>query len=368
METTNESETVTAVSALLEAATRVRRAMTTRSKSDEIRRLGTSMMGALTSERSSVKVRLIKGKAKACAEALERWGETRARREAEIERAVESLDEKGMVVLEKKIMDDLLEFERYLEDEEVLEALPRAVADITEKTSEPERGTIETMHRVLGDADEASARALDCLCSELSAIEVDPAWRGRLMAEVQRSAAENGWSAGNFAYGSTSFSTWSELFARCDALRARARTLDDEDFVVFGSSAGWLVFYAAATLRARAYRGFEILQTLHDTALRALANFEHHTSSKIDFIRADMLSASLQSVGLIVLTSLCWDEAVYEACARKLARELPLGALVIDYRDALGRHDAFTRLTDDPIRLPVSWNPRQAFYVFAKTT
>ena len=97
---------------------------------------------------------------------------------------------------------------------------------------------------------------------------------------------------------------------RCPELKIRAQTLatDGLAYVVFGSSAGWLVFYGVAL--GRRSRGFEILHTLHDTATSARAEIdpEWKDSVNIEFNHADMLSASLENVGLIVLTSLCWDD------------------------------------------------------------
>ena len=86
----------------------------------------------------------------------------------------------------------------------------------------------------------------------------------------------------------------------------------------------------------------------------------------IEFNHADMLSASLENVGLIVLTSLCWDDDVHEAACAKLDAELFSGAFVIDYSDKLAAFESFTTVTDDTIRLPVSWGASQRFYIFKK--
>jgi hypothetical protein len=143
---------------------------------------------------------------------------------------------------------------------------------------------------------------------------------------------------------------------------------NDLKYVVFGSSTGWLVFYAAATFRGARCEGFEILETLHATASHTLALTEKEASRKMNVIfhNADMLSSSLYDAGIIVLTSMCWDDIVYAQTLEKLAEELRAGAFVIDYRGNLSRNDKFTLVSNDSLRVPVSWNPGQRFYVFKK--
>ena len=319
--------------------------------------------------------RLVGMKANACARALERWTEDARAFEVEIERALgEELGAKSLDAIEVAYLQSVRDFEAYLEENEVLEALPERVTGTrvqrVSNASEGMQTTLESMRLVREDVDEVSAKCLDHVCRELESIEGDVSWTGRLIAEAERLAAGRSCSSSTFAYGSTPLATWSELFARCDELRARAMSLGSEnlDYVVFGSSLGWLVFYGALTLRARSHKGFEILQTLHDQACRVKATVDEEPSisSAMEFHLVDMLTASLENVGLIVLTSLCWDEDLYDVTTRKLASELPRGAFVIDYRDGLLKSDAFHPAHSDVIRLPVSWNPEQRFYILKK--
>ena len=53
--------------------------------------------------------------------------------------------------------------------------------------------------------------------------------------------------------------------------------------------------------------------------------------------------------------------------AQELDAELLSGAFVIDYGDKLAAFESFTTVTDDPIRLPVSWGASQRFYIFKKS-
>lgn len=375
----NDPSVVTTESRLLVARARALRERVRReSRASEVRRLGVMCVELLRdgidpSERA--RRRLVGMKANACARALERWTEDARGFEVAIERALGcEPGAKSLDAIEMEYLQSVRAFEAYLEENDVLEALPERVTGTRVQrvlsVSEGTQTTLESMRLVREDVDEASARCLEEVCRELSSIEGDVSWTGRLIAEAEQLAAGRSCSSSTFAYGSTPLRTWSELFARCGELRARAMSLESEklDYVVFGSSLGWLVFYGALTLRARTHRGFEILQTLHDQAcrVRMIVNEEPSISSTIEFHHADMLTASLENVGLIVLTSLCWDEEVYEETTRKLATELPQGAFVIDYRDGLLKSAAFNLAHSDMIRLPVSWNPEQRFYVFKK--
>ena len=92
---------------------------------------------------------------------------------------------------------------------------------------------------------------LDAVCERLRELETDDGWRGKLLAEVGRAPPALRLDSENFSYGSTPFSSWIELFVRCPELKIRAQTLatDGLAYVVFGSSAGWLVFYGAFARR-----------------------------------------------------------------------------------------------------------------------
>ena len=326
-------------------------------------------------EDASVKRRLVQSKLRDCLRALETWRHRAGRLEVDLERALAGDEEaKSLQIIEDDITRVLAEFEAYLEEREVLEDLPKSVTggDVAVPGAANEsRSTLELMRCVREDDEDVAedAMRLDAVCERLRALETDDGWRGKLLAEVDGAAAAHGWSSENFAYGSTPFSSWIELFVRCPELKTRAQTLkrDGLAYVVFGSSAGWLVFYGAFALGASS-RGFEILRTLHDTATSSRAEIdpEWKDSVNIEFNHADMLSASLENVGLIVLTSLCWDDDVHEAACAKLDAELFSGAFVIDYSDKLAAFESFTTVTDDPIRLPVSWGASQRFYIFKK--
>jgi hypothetical protein len=146
--------------------------------------------------------------------------------------------------------------------------------------------------------------------------------------------------------------------------------------VVFGSSTGWLVFYASLVFGARSV-GYELLEgrvaTANETARECVfpseRESEKNTSSVSDlfaFSCSDALFAPLgENAKVVVLTSQCWDEALKTRVASRLASHLTVGALVVDYGDSLKRERAF----GEPVAVveaPTSWNEKQKFYVFQK--
>ena len=324
-----------------------------------------------TCSSSEIKGRLARRAETSALAALERWATTARAIEVDLERIVRGdVDKKSLSAMGEEVTRALRDFEWYLREHDVMEDLPFVVDDDCETRSSDET-TIDLMRKVLEkDVKDDDASILDTMCDELRARESDYAWRGALLGEVENQARARGWSSENFSYGSTPFASWVAVFVQCDELRERAKTLEEDDlkYVVFGSSAGWLVFYAATTFRGARCEGFEILETLHATASHVLEGAEKKACKKfnVNFCNADMLSSSLCDVGIIVLTSMCWDDAVYDAVLEKLAEELRAGAFVIDYRGNLAQKDKFALVSKDSLRAPVSWNPGQRFYVFKK--
>ena len=144
--------------------------------------------------------------------------------------------------------------------------------------------------------------------------------------------------------------------------------------MVFGSSTGWLVFYAALAHGVRSV-GYELLEGRVATA-RATARTAFSFSSKarracswVGLLAFSSSDATLAPLGVgakvVVLTSQCWDESLKTRVAERLASELKPGALVVDYGERLAREPAF----GEPIAVveaPTSWNAKQRFYVFQK--
>jgi hypothetical protein len=89
--------------------------------------------------------------------------------------------------------------------------------------------------------------------------------------------------------------------------------------------------------------------------------------SVLGFTRGDMLTECeiTNNTRVVTLTSQCWDAAVHDAAAKRLAAELAPGALVVDYNDRLGREAAFGDAIG-VVETPTSWNRRQRMHVFRK--
>ena len=274
-------------------------------------------------------------------------------------------------------------------------------------------------------ADRATTRLV---VAKLAAAERDVDARAALAHEIETRfrVASPGTSPGtvpgtsysseNFAYGTTSLRAWTRVVAACPALARAMRALaadaekdpegalpasrrveslgDDGEssaevstralrvleqkarVVVFGSSTGWLVFYAALVFGARSV-GYELLEgrvaTANETARECVFSSERkseeNTASVSDlfaFSCSDALFAPLgENAKVVVLTSQCWDEALKTRVASRLASHLTVGALVVDYGDSLKRERAF----GEPVAVveaPTSWNEKQKFYVFQK--
>lgn len=111
--------------------------------------------------------------------------------------------------------------------------------------------------------------------------------QARLLGETHRLMESSGYSESNFAYGSTPFSSFVRLFSSVEelppgeepgapharvALRAaleRCASSGEEQasplrFTVFGSSMGWLLFYARLALGLPNVVGYELLPCLVD--------------------------------------------------------------------------------------------------------
>ena len=204
----------------------------------------------------------------------------------------------------------------------------------------------------------------------------------------------------NFAYGSTPLASWLRVIHGVpelrDALRelAAAAAARDDGFgvgresgvgretgvgeasdragrdvrnVVWGSSVGWLAFYAAIGLGVPT-RGYELLRCHVATAREVASNLlRGRYDSVLGFTRGDMLTECeiTNNTRVVTLTSQCWDAAVHDAAAKRLAAELAPGALVVDYNDRLGREAAFGDAIG-VVETPTSWNRRQRMHVFRK--
>lgn len=139
---------------------------------------------------------------------------------------------------------------------------------------------------------------------------------------------------------------------------------DGAEIVVWGSSTGWLVFYAALGLGARS-RGVELLEPLHTVARAQALKHASVLRGRAHLECGDCLRSDASRAAAVVLASQCWDDELCARVAVKLAAELPVGAAVVDYRrEALAARQEFALV--HVARLPVSWNASQPLYCFVR--
>ena len=146
----------------------------------------------------------------------------------------------------------------------------------------------------------------------------------------------NRFTNGNFAYGSTPFSTFSLILSNIkfqSILKQMKRS--KEEFVVFGSSAGWLNFFASLGFGVVS-TGYEILPSLVRVANQVKKDFHVEEHSKVEFHCMDMLKASLKDTRIIMLCSQCWDNWLIDLVHAKLIHELQVGSIIIDYNCKFG--------------------------------
>lgn len=191
----------------------------------------------------------------------------------------------------------------------------------------------------------------------------------------------------NFSYGSTPFHTWLKLVRhpvvkeRIAQLKtfspgAPASSLSGSDgsasdtaesaqelvYTVMGSSCGWLLFYAALHLRVLTV-GYEILPSLAAICISLVAN--HGLAGRVCVHNMNMIDGVLSNTGLLFLTSQCWEDELLVLVRAKIEAELPVGSLVVDYKDAILGSSPYFRLACQ-VSGEVSWNTHQEFFVFER--
>ena len=219
-----------------------------------------------------------------------------------------------------------------------------------------------------------SMRALITVVEQLRAVEGSFEFQAAMMRAHQRLDSTTEYSRDNFAYGSTPWQSWLRVHTDpgCEALAAAVKRCAADDsaapeYTVFGSSLGWLCFYAALTFSVRAV-GYEIVEPLVEHAERIRAQHCGRSFPPIQFHCADMLSAPLDRCGVLLLTSRCWDKPLAQALHAKLIRELPRESVVLDYcadlAEAGGGVDGFKVVGSAVV--PVSWDDKQRMVVMQR--
>jgi len=198
-----------------------------------------------------------------------------------------------------------------------------------------------------------------------------------LMAEVEDVVDDTEYSDENFAYGSTSVSSFSLLFSllcRREAREKQRQKSGDNDepspvevvpvtdmlrgkkVKVYGSSLGWICYYCSF-FGASEVEGWELLPLLASLSKAAMKADERegvrhddmhlpHSSSiaspattnvekveaKVEIKCADLLADdTVGDADVIILTGQCWDEQLKSKVRSKLGNDMKEGAYVVDY-------------------------------------
>ncbi|GAX74051.1 hypothetical protein CEUSTIGMA_g1501.t1 [Chlamydomonas eustigma] len=211
--------------------------------------------------------------------------------------------------------------------------------------------------------------------SALRCLEVDIDLQARLAFEVDQMSESSEYSDMNFSYGSTPLSSWIKVIQdpAVKTVLSAALHCDGRICMVWGSSLGWLVFYAALTIGCTCW-GYELLCTLHEFAsgLKQKLQLDH---GLVQLQNADLLVSDLSNVGVLVLTNQCWDAELMQKASTKLALELPENAVIIEYCQHLTKycdpkvHSAAEKAVLEivaTVPVPVSWNDSQIIHVYRK--
>mmetsp|Transcript_22884 Transcript_22884/g.36488 ORF Transcript_22884/g.36488 Transcript_22884/m.36488 type:complete len:319 (+) Transcript_22884:260-1216(+) len=212
-------------------------------------------------------------------------------------------------------------------------------------------------------------KQLSLIVTELHQCEKQPEFH----KEISRCAIEMNqqYDLENFAYGSTPYHSFARILTYIPMDIQESMSAQLRNVCIFGSSAGWLVFYACAL--GYTSEGYEILPCLGKTSLKYRELLSCQDKARCTLHIRDMLEADLSSVGLLVLTSQCWDVQLKQATYEKIARQAPGRTVLLDYGKGFGEWIADPSnshireahaLEASPFVVPVSWNPRQRMYVY----
>ncbi|KAK3234288.1 hypothetical protein CYMTET_55450 [Cymbomonas tetramitiformis] len=191
-------------------------------------------------------------------------------------------------------------------------------------------------------------------------IECTLQFQTKLLVDTKTTSAHSDYSHGNFAYGSTPYRSWTTVFQESvvqEEVREAIRT--GKKLQVWGSSIGWIPLYAALTFQGLKTTGYELLPCLHQVAEQVVMDEAIHNA---EFKFCDMMDAPASEAQIVMLTSQCWDDQLMHRVGDKLANELPMDSIVIDYTNKLKDWVEFGHEPVATVTAPVSWNPTQVCF------
>ena len=204
---------------------------------------------------------------------------------------------------------------------------------------------------------------LNSVIEDLHTTHKSLSFQSDLLKASEQKSSDTGYSLDNFAYGTTPYESFLAIF-QDKAVSPHVSTCLEKGkiYCVYGSSIGWLCFYGNLTYGLRTV-GYEILPNLVQVSKQIA---DKHDLRGLHFHVKDMLETDLEDIGILFLTSQCWDTELKKKTYHKIQRELPQDALVIDYSPALKHYEGFESILK--CRAPVSWNSSQEFHCFVKTS
>lgn len=210
----------------------------------------------------------------------------------------------------------------------------------------------------------ARLKALAAITAEVRALERSVPFQTALLTSTMALHKGGPYSRANFAYGTTPYHTWSAVHRHPIVLGAvEGMRASGQHAVVFGSSHGLLVFNAALTWGIPVV-GYEILPYLGGDVFAHLARVGRVSPSLASCVVADMLTADVTTVGLVLLTSQCWDEGLRRRVYEHLTAGLCVGAVVVDYLDGLCGMPGWQHA--GAVSGEVSWAPSLTFHIFRR--
>ena len=216
------------------------------------------------------------------------------------------------------------------------------------------------------------------LLAQLRKMETSLEFIGDRQMDGRKTQIVTGYMKHSFAYGSTFYQSWVQVFNNEVLVDAVAHMrASGKLYGVLGSSIGWHVFYGALTWQVRA-RGWEILCSQVDIAksladAHGLDNRTTYTglapgagvggAVAARFECLDALQADLSGVHVLVL-AFSRDVDLGAVLNRKMAAELERGALVVAWSRILDAQPEFERAA--VYKVAVSWSDAWGMYVYRR--
>jgi tetratricopeptide (TPR) repeat protein len=133
----------------------------------------------------------------------------------------------------------------------------------------------------------------------------------------------------NFAYGMVFFHTFHEMFVKIPMAKAAITRAQNHNlkFIHLGSNVGTETLYAALTWGIESV-GYDVLCNLVDEAKKLKTAFNIENA---EFHCRDALESDLSNAAVVWIDNQSWDEELTNKIFKKLADELPIGAVVVEY-------------------------------------